>query len=76
MLLDQVGLIGGGFLALAPAFDVLHHGENPFNNWSERESYLLTTYWSETPIIVMVSGPASRHGSLNSLFQVALHLPS
>jgi len=26
-------------------------------------------------IIMMIRGPVSRHGSLNSLFQVALHLP-
>ena len=27
MLFDEIGLVEGGFLALAPAFDVLHHRE-------------------------------------------------
>ena len=40
----------------------------------ERESSLLTTYWSGSTDVF--GGPASRHGSLNSLFQVALYLPS
>ena len=40
----------------------------------ERESFLLTTYWSGSTDVF--GGPASRHGSLNSLFQVALYLPS
>ena len=42
----------------------------------ERESSVLTTYWPEsTWSSRLFSGPASRHGSLNSLFQVALYLP-
>ena len=43
----------------------------------QRESSLLTTYWSE-PLNHRdnFSKPALRHGSLNSLFQVALYLPS
>ena len=37
----------------------------------------LTTYWSESIISSSWLGwPASRHGSLSSLFQVVLHLPS
>ena len=40
----------------------------------KRESSLLTTYWSGSSDVF--GGPASRHGSLNSLFQVALYLPS
>ena len=40
----------------------------------ERESSLLTTYWSRSTDVFGV--PASRHGSLNPLFQVALYLPS
>jgi len=40
----------------------------------ERESSLSTTFWSGSTDVV--GGPASRHGSLNSLFQVALYLPS
>jgi len=40
---------------------------------AERESSLLTTYWSGTTDVF--GGPSSRHGSLNSLFQVALYLP-
>jgi len=44
---------------------------------AERESSLSTTYWSESTLSSRwFGGPASRHGSLNSLFQVALHLPS
>ena len=47
-------------------------------NWAgilrERESSLLTTYWSGSTDVFGV--PASRHGSLNPLFQVALYLPS
>ena len=39
----------------------------------ERESSLLTTYWSGSTDVFGV--PASRHGSLHPLFQVALHLP-
>jgi len=43
----------------------------------ERESSLLTTYWSESTLpLKLFGGSASRHGSLNFLFQVALHLPS
>ena len=34
------------------------------------ESSLLTTYWSGSTDVF--GGPASRHASLNSLFQVAL----
>jgi len=41
------------------------------------ESSLLTTYWSESNLSLRwFGGPASRLGSLNSLFQIALHLPS
>ena len=40
----------------------------------ERESSLLTTYWSGSTDVFGV--PASRHGSLNPLFQVAVYLPS
>ena len=40
----------------------------------ERESSLLTTYWSGSTDVFGV--PAKRHGSLNPLFQVALYLPS
>ena len=40
----------------------------------QREVSLLTTYWSGSTDVF--GGPASRHGSLNSLFQVALYLPS
>ena len=40
----------------------------------ERESSLLTAYWSGSTDVFGV--PASRHGSLNLLFQVALYLPS
>ena len=40
----------------------------------KRESSLLTTYWSGFTDVFGV--PASRHGSLNPLFQVALYLPS
>ena len=41
------------------------------------EPVLLTTYWSESTVSLRYfSGPASRHRILNSLFQVALHLPS
>jgi len=40
----------------------------------ERESSVLTTYWSEfTSSSRLFGGPASRHGSLNSLLQVALY---
>ena len=39
-----------------------------------RETSLLTTYWSGSTDVF--GGPASRNGSLNSLFQVALYLPS
>ena len=43
----------------------------------ERECSLLTTSWSESTLQSgWLGGPASRHGSLSSLFQVALHLPS
>ena len=43
----------------------------------ERESYVLTTYWFESTLSsCRLGGPAPRHGILNSLFQVALHLPS
>ena len=34
----------------------------------------MTTYWSGSTDVL--GGPSSRHGSLNSLFQVALYLPS
>ena len=45
--------------------------------WPERESSLLTTYWSEsTSSSSWFAGPASRLGSLNFLFQAALYLPS
>ena len=40
----------------------------------ERESSLLTTYWFGSTDLFGV--PASRHGSLNPLFQVAVDLPS
>ena len=40
----------------------------------ERESSLLTTYWSGSTDVFGV--PASRHGSVNPLFQVASYLPS
>ena len=40
-------------------------------NVAERESSLLTTYWSGSTDVFGV--PASRHGSLNPLFQVALY---
>ena len=40
----------------------------------ERASSLLTTYWSGSTDVFGV--PASRHGSLNPLFQLALYLPS
>ena len=40
----------------------------------QRERFLLTTYWSGSTDVF--GGPSSRHGSLNFLFQVALHLPS
>jgi hypothetical protein len=44
---------------------------------ASRESSLLTTCWSKsTSSSRRFSGPASRHGNLNSLFQIALHLPS
>jgi hypothetical protein len=46
----------------------------PFDPSRERESSLLTTYWSGSTDVF--GGPALRHGSLNSLFQVALYLPS
>ena len=37
----------------------------------ERESSVFTTYWSESTLSSkLFGGPASRHGSLNSLFQV------
>jgi hypothetical protein len=40
------------------------------------ESSLLTTCWSKsTSSSRRFGGPASRHGNLNSLFQIALHLP-
>ena len=43
----------------------------------ERESSLSTTYWSESTLSSWwLGGQASCHGSLNPLFQVALHLPS
>jgi len=43
----------------------------------ERESSLLTTYWSKATLSSWwLGGPALRHGNLNSLFQVVLHLPS
>ena len=38
------------------------------------ETSLLTTYWSGSTDVF--GGPSSRHGCLNSLFQVALYLPS
>jgi hypothetical protein len=42
----------------------------------QTESSLLTTYWSEpTSSFSRYGEPASRHGSLNSLFQVVLYLP-
>ena len=40
----------------------------------QRESSLSTTYWSGSTDVF--GGLASRHKSLNSLFQVALYLPS
>ena len=44
---------------------------------TQRENSLLTSFWSESTLSSWWSGgPASRHGSLNSLFQVALYLPS
>ena len=43
---------------------------------AERESSLLTTCWSESTLSSRwFGGPASRHGSLTSVFRVALHLP-
>ena len=43
----------------------------------ERESSLLTTYGSDSTSWSRLSGgPASRHGGLNSVFQVASYLPS
>ena len=42
--------------------------------WWQRESSLLTTYWSGSTDVFGV--PASRHGSLNPLFQAALYIPS
>ena len=37
----------------------------------------MTPYWSESPLSQRrFGGPASRHGSTSSLFQVALYLPS
>jgi hypothetical protein len=41
---------------------------------SQRGSSLLKTYWSGSTDVF--GGPASRHRSLNPLFQVALYLPS
>ena len=41
----------------------------------ERDFFIVNLLVRDHFIIVMI-GPASRHGSLNSLFQVALHLPS
>jgi len=44
---------------------------------AKREGSVLTASWSEsTSSSWWLGGPASRHGSLNSFFQVALHLPS
>ena len=44
---------------------------------TERESSLLISYWSESTLSSDdYSRPASRLGSLNSVFQVAFKLPS
>ena len=44
---------------------------------TEREISSLTTYWSEsTSSSRRFGGPASRHGILKSIFQLALYLPS
>jgi hypothetical protein len=49
----------------------------PRDQVPQRESCLLTTCWSEsTSSTRRLCGPASRHGSLNFLFQIALHQPS
>ena len=49
-------------------------GEDKGTDNPQREISLLTTYCSGSTDVF--GGPASRHGSLNSLFQVALYLPS
>jgi len=44
---------------------------------SQKKTSLLTSYWSGSTSSSRFFGrPASRRGSLSSLFQVALHLPS
>ena len=54
-----------------------HHRPLDVEHHHERETSLLTTYWSAPTLSLRLCvGPASRHGGLNSLFQVALHLPS
>ena len=64
---EDSGAARGGEGSLLPA-------EDPFVRLMRyRETSVLTTYWSETG---WLGGPASRHGRLNSFFQVALHLPS
>ena len=66
-------VVGGG-----PAGTLIAHRKCPYSflggGRGLRESSLLTTYWSGSSDVF--GGPASRHGSLNSLFQVALYLPS
>ena len=52
-------------------------GSAAVDSFFQRESSLLTNFWSESASSPWWSGgPASRHGSLNCLFQVALHLLS
>ena len=51
----------------------LHYGRRAF---SQREISFLTTYWPESiSSSWWLDRPVSRHGSVNSLFQVALYLP-
>jgi len=68
-------IVGVFFLAKSlPAEDGKEEEVQVAPNALQRQSSLLTTYWSGSTDVF--DGPASRHGSLNSLFQVALYLPS
>ena len=65
---------GAGETALIVKGEVGEGGQLPRDTG---KSSLLTTYWSKSiSSSKWFGGPASRHGTLNPLFQVALYLPS
>ena len=74
VLLKVVPLEEGGKDVLQPAPPPPRVGFLACPVPTERETSLLTTYWSGSTDVFGV--PASRHGSLNPLFQIALYLPS